>query len=178
MVEVVHCKVVAHPKFMLTESEQNLVLEKTRELCTTILAQPNITTIRQSIDSFLTSDASRNQYESLMLKGQELREKQHRALPLSGEEIGEFERQREEVLSNPVTRGFLDAQQALHELRATVTQHITKTLELLRLPTEEDFSQCCGGGGGCGCGNGGGGCGCGCGNGGGNGGGGCGCGGH
>ena len=36
---------------MLTESEQNLVLEKTRELCATIIAQPNMGTIRKSIGS-------------------------------------------------------------------------------------------------------------------------------
>ena len=126
---------------MLTQSEQNLVLEKTRELCTTILAQPNMGTIRKSIDSFMADNKSREQYEKLMAKGQELHEKQHRSLPLSGEEIGDFEKQREAVLNNPVARGFLDAQQALHELQAAVTQQITKTLELGRLPKEEDFEQ-------------------------------------
>lgn len=138
---------------MLTESENNLVLEKTRELCTTILAQPNMTTIRKNIDAFMADDKSRAAYESLMAKGQELHEKQHRSLPLSGEEIGAFEKQREAVLSNPVSRGFLDAQQALHQLQESVTQQITKTLELGRLPKEDDFEQgSCGHG--CGCGHG------------------------
>jgi cell fate (sporulation/competence/biofilm development) regulator YlbF (YheA/YmcA/DUF963 family) len=138
---------------MLTQSEQNLVLEKTRELCSTILAQPNMGTIRKNIDSFMADDKSRSQYETLMQKGQELHDKQHRSLPLSGEEVGEFEKQREAVLNNPVARGFLDAQQALHQLQETVTQQITKTLELGRLPKEEDFEQgSCGHG--CGCGHG------------------------
>ena len=138
---------------MLTEAESNTVVEKTRELCSTILAQPGMNSIRQNIDNFMADEKSRSQYESLMAKGQELHEKQHRSLPLSGEEIGEFEKQRETVLSNPVARGFLDAQQALHELQETVTQQITKTLELGRLPKEEDFEQgSCGHG--CGCGSG------------------------
>jgi cell fate (sporulation/competence/biofilm development) regulator YlbF (YheA/YmcA/DUF963 family) len=138
---------------MLTQSEQNLVLEKTRELCSTILAQPNMGTIRKNIDSFMADDKSRSQYETLMQKGQELHDKQHRSLPLSGDEVGEFEKQREAVLNNPVARGFLDAQQALHQLQETVTQQITKTLELGRLPKEEDFEQgSCGHG--CGCGHG------------------------
>jgi hypothetical protein len=69
---------------------------------------------------------------------------------LSGEEIGAFEKDREAVLNNPVARGFLDAQQALHEIQEKVTQQITKTLELGRLPKEEDFeSGSCGHG--CGC---------------------------
>jgi cell fate (sporulation/competence/biofilm development) regulator YlbF (YheA/YmcA/DUF963 family) len=135
---------------MLTQSEQNLVLEKTRELCATILAQPNMGSIRKNIDTFMADDKSRADYESLMAKGQELHEKQHRSLPLSGEEIGAFEKQREAVLNNPVARGFLDAQQALHQLQETVTQQVTKTLELGRMPTKEDFeSGSCGSG--CGC---------------------------
>lgn len=135
---------------MLTQSEQNLVLEKTKELCSTILAQPNMTTIRKNIDSFMADEKSRAQYEALMAKGQVLHEKQHRSLPLSGEEVGEFEKQREAVINNPVARGFLDAQQALHELQETVQKHITKTLELGRMPTAEDFSEgSCGHG--CGC---------------------------
>jgi hypothetical protein len=49
-----------------------------------------------------------------------------------------------------VARGFLDAQQALHQLQETVTQQLTKTLELGRMPTKEDFeSGSCGSG--CGC---------------------------
>jgi cell fate (sporulation/competence/biofilm development) regulator YlbF (YheA/YmcA/DUF963 family) len=135
---------------MLTQSEQNLVLEKTRELCATILAQPNMGSIRKNIDTFMADDKSRADYESLMAKGQELHEKQHRSLPLSGEEIGAFEKQREAVLNNPVARGFLDAQQALHQLQESVTQQLTKTLELGRMPTKEDFeSGSCGSG--CGC---------------------------
>lgn len=135
---------------MLTESEQNLVMEKTRELCATILAQPNMTTIRKNIDTFMADQPTRSQYESLMAKGQELHEKQHRSLPLTGEEVGAFEKQREAVINNPVARGFLDAQQALHELQETVQKHVTKTLELGRMPTEDDLRD--GGcGHGCGC---------------------------
>ena len=141
---------VAIQKIMLTQSEQSLVLEKTRELCSTILAQPNMGTIRKNIDSFMADDKSKTQYEALMAKGQEMHEKQHRSLPLSGEEVGAFEKQREAVLNNPVARGFLDAQQALHQIQETVTQQIVKTLELGRLPKEEDFeSGSCGHG--CGC---------------------------
>jgi cell fate (sporulation/competence/biofilm development) regulator YlbF (YheA/YmcA/DUF963 family) len=135
---------------MLTETEQNVVLEKTRELCNTILAQPNMGAIRRSIDSFMANDSARADYESLMEKGQALHEKQHRSLPLSGEEISEFERHREKVMNNPVSRGFLDAQEALQEIQGTIQQHITKTLELGRMPTPDDFEHGCGHGS-CGC---------------------------
>jgi cell fate (sporulation/competence/biofilm development) regulator YlbF (YheA/YmcA/DUF963 family) len=134
---------------MLTETEEKLVVEKTRELCSTILAQPGMDSIRKNIDSFMADEKSRADYESLMAKGQALHEKQHRSLPLSGEEIGEFEKHRESVLNNPVARGFLDAQEALHHLQESVQRQISKTLELGRLPSPEDLKESCGEG--CGC---------------------------
>ena len=129
---------------MLTETEQKVVLEKTRELCNTILSQPNMGNIRRSIDSFMANDQARSEYESLMEKGQALHDKQHRSLPLSGEEISDFEQHREKVMNNPVARNFLDAQGALQELQGTIQQHVTKTLELGRLPTSDDFEHGCG----------------------------------
>jgi len=134
---------------MLTETESKSVVEKTRELCSTILAQPGMSSIRKNIDSFMADEKSRADYESLMAKGQALHEKQHRSLPLSGEEIGEFEKHRETVLNNPVARGFLDAQEALHHLQESIQTQISKTLELGRLPSAEDLEGSCGHG--CGC---------------------------
>lgn len=135
---------------MLTQTEEKVVVEKTRELCSTILAQSGMGIIRKNIDAFMADEKSRSQYESLMAKGQELHEKQHKSLPLSGEEIGEFERQREAMLNNPVARGFLDAQEALHQLQESIQTQVSKTLELGRLPAPEDMeSGSCGHG--CGC---------------------------
>jgi cell fate (sporulation/competence/biofilm development) regulator YlbF (YheA/YmcA/DUF963 family) len=139
--------------FMLTPTEETAVLEKTKELCSAILAQPNMGAIRKSIDTFMADEKARADYETLMEKGQALHEKQHRSLPLSGEEISDFEKHREAVLNNPVARGFLDAQEALQQLQGSIQQHVTKTLELGRLPTPEDFEH---GHGGCGNGS----CGC------------------
>ena len=135
---------------MLTETEEAVVLEKTRELCNTILAQPNLGNLRRNIDAFMADEKSRSDYESLMEKGQALHEKQHRSLPLTGEEITDFEKQRDSVMNNPVARGFLDAQEALQQIQGSIQQHITKTLELGRSPTPDDFEQGCGHGS-CGC---------------------------
>jgi hypothetical protein len=119
----------------------------------------------------------RSQYETVMHKGRALHEKQHQSLPLSGEEIADFEQNRDALLANPVAKGFIDAQEELHGLRDIIHDYVSKTIELGRLPQAEDFeSSCCGGngGGGCGCSDGhdhehghahdhdhGGGCGCG-----------------
>jgi cell fate (sporulation/competence/biofilm development) regulator YlbF (YheA/YmcA/DUF963 family) len=138
---------------MPTTLEETPVLQKTRELCQTILDQPNMQSIRQRIDTFMADDKTRAQYDGLMEKGQVLQQKQQQSLPLSGEEIADFEKHRDALLQNPVARNFLDAQEELHDVQHSVQQYVTKTLELGRLPTEEDLNS--GGcGHGCGCGHG------------------------
>jgi cell fate (sporulation/competence/biofilm development) regulator YlbF (YheA/YmcA/DUF963 family) len=132
------------------ETNGSAVLDKTRELCETILTDSGVASMRQRIDTFLANDQARTQYETVMSKGQVLHEKQHKSLPLSGEEISEFEKSREALLANPVARGFLDAQEELNALQETIQKHVAKTLELGRLPKSDDFEGgSCGSG--CGC---------------------------
>jgi cell fate (sporulation/competence/biofilm development) regulator YlbF (YheA/YmcA/DUF963 family) len=94
---------------METTIEETVVVQKTRELCQAILDQPNMRDIRQRIDAFLGDEKSRAQYDGLMAKGQTLQQKQQSSMPLTGDEIDSFERDREALLKNPVARGFLDA---------------------------------------------------------------------
>jgi cell fate (sporulation/competence/biofilm development) regulator YlbF (YheA/YmcA/DUF963 family) len=93
---------------------------------------------------------SRSQYESLVNKGQALEQKQQNSMPLGQEEIADFEKHREALLQNPVARGFLDAQEELHQVQQTIHKYVNKTLELGRMPTEADLGggEC---GSGCGC---------------------------
>ena len=130
---------------MQTTLEESPVIQKTKELCQAILDQESMQSIRQRVDAFMADEKSRAQYESVMTKGQALQQKQQMSTPLTGDEITEFETQRESLLNNPVARGFLDAQEELHQVQESVQQYVTKTLELGRLPTEEDL-----GGGSCG----------------------------
>jgi cell fate (sporulation/competence/biofilm development) regulator YlbF (YheA/YmcA/DUF963 family) len=131
--------------FMATKIE-----EKTKELCQTIVAQPEMISIRKRIDAFLSDTAARGQYETVTAKGQALHEKQHSGKPLESVEIAEFEKSRESLLANPVARGFLDAQEELHGVQATIQKYVSKTLELGRVPAAADLEEgSCGEG--CGC---------------------------
>ena len=108
--------------------------EKTRELCQTIVDQPEMMSIRKRIDTFLADASARGQYETVMSKGQALQEKQHNGQALEGAEIADFEKHRDALLKNPVARGFLDAQEELHEIQHSIQKHVSKTLELGRVP--------------------------------------------
>jgi cell fate (sporulation/competence/biofilm development) regulator YlbF (YheA/YmcA/DUF963 family) len=124
--------------------------EKTKDLCQTIIAQPEMISIRKRIDAFMADDGARGQYETLMNKGHALHEKQHSGQPLNDVEVADFEKQREVLLCNPVARGFLDAQEELHGVQKTIQKFVSKTLEMGRLPTEAELEEgSCGEG--CGC---------------------------
>jgi cell fate (sporulation/competence/biofilm development) regulator YlbF (YheA/YmcA/DUF963 family) len=131
--------------------EATPVMQKTKELCQTILDQPDMRDMRRRIDAFMGDENARNQYEGLVNKGEALQQKQQMAVPLSGEEIADFEQHRDSLMKNPVARGFMDAQEEMHTLQHSVQKYISKTLELGRLPTDEEMESGGCGHGGCGC---------------------------
>jgi cell fate (sporulation/competence/biofilm development) regulator YlbF (YheA/YmcA/DUF963 family) len=133
--------------------QDSAINEKTRELCQTILDQPQMRSARQRIETFVADEKARTQYEGLMAKGQALQQKQQRSQQLSGEEISQFEKEREALLNNPVARGFLEAQEEMHHVHQSINQFVSKTLELGRMPTAADFESDEGCGDGCGCGH-------------------------
>lgn len=144
---------------MQTTTENSPVLLKTKELCQTILDEPAMQSIRQRIDAFMANDQARAQYEGVVTKGQALQHKQQHAHELSREEIDDFEKHRDQLMSNPVARDFLDAQEEMRNVQESIHHYVSKTFELGRLPSEEEVNGggCCGGhghshgGGGCGC---------------------------
>ena len=130
--------------------EETIVIQKTRDLCQTIIEQPEFIQIRERIDAFMGDDAAKTQYQALMEKGDALQHKQQTGMPLDNAEIAEFEKNRESLLNNPVAANFLTAQQQMHKIQESVMQYVSKTFELGRVPESEDFpAESCGSG--CGC---------------------------
>jgi cell fate (sporulation/competence/biofilm development) regulator YlbF (YheA/YmcA/DUF963 family) len=127
------------------------LMQKTRELCQTILEEPSMRAIHQRINAFMEDAGARAQYDALVSEGQALQEKQQSSVALTGDEISDFEQHRDALLRNPVARGFLDAQEELHHVQKSIQSYVSKTLELGRLPTEEDLEDGCCSHGGCGC---------------------------
>jgi len=135
---------------METLIEETQVLKKTRELCQAILDQPNMRLIRQQVDTFMGDEQARSLYDGLVTKGQALQQKQQLSMPLSGEEVADFEQHRTALFNNPVARAFMDAQEELQQVQESVHRYVSKTLELGRVPTEDEVKPgSCGHG--CGC---------------------------
>lgn len=136
---------------MPTQIEENTIVQKTRELCQAILDQPDMRSMRQKMDTFMADDKARGQYDNLMMKGQNLHEKQHSGVPLDSAEVKAFEQLREAFVNNPVARDFLDAQDEMQRVQQSVAKYVSKTLELGRVPEESDLDSGGSCGHGCGC---------------------------
>ncbi len=135
---------------MQAAAEDTVLIRKTRELCQTLIDQPEFQQIRVSIETFMTNEGAKTQYQTVMEQGDSLQHKQQMGQPLDGGEIAEFEKNRDTLLANPVAREFIDAQQRMHKMQESVMQYVAKTFELGRVPTGEDLAGCCGDSG-CGC---------------------------
>ena len=129
---------------------QDTVQQKTRELCQAIVEQAEFKEMRRQVEAFLGDENAKTQYQRVMEQGEMLQHKQNMGAPLSNDEIMEFEKERDALVSNPVARGFLDARQQMQKVQESVGQYVAMTYELGRLPTEEDMNGgSCGSG--CGC---------------------------
>ena len=124
---------------------------KTNELCEAILKEIHSGGIRTRIDTFMSDATARGAYEALMSKGQMMQEKQQQGQPLDPTEIAAFETERDALLKNPVATGFLDAQEEMHEMQSSVKKKVAKSIELGRIPTDEELSEGGSCGSGCGC---------------------------
>lgn len=130
---------------MTTTVQESSVSQKTRELCESIINDPGYQGLRRKIDTFLADDRVKELYRGLAEKGEHLQHKQQQGVRLSDAEVADYEKDRDALVANPVAAGFIEAQQNLHKVQETVNQYISKTLELGRVPTEEELE-----GGGCG----------------------------
>ncbi|MFT4175943.1 MAG: YlbF family regulator [Luteolibacter sp.] len=143
---------------MSTVAEGSAILEKTRELCAQIAADPTFIKLQADVERFLKDDSARLQYQSVHERGEELHHKQHAGVELSKSEIADFEAARDALFKNEIATDFLKAQRELEGLQQEIGKYVSTTIELGRVPTEEEMAQaggggCCGGhdGGGCGC---------------------------
>ena len=137
--------------------EESAVTAKTKELCAAIVEQESFAKLQSQVETFLNNDEARLQYQSVHESGDALNQKQRSGVELSEAEISEFEQAREQLLKNSTVTDFMSAQKELQEIQNSIGKMVSLTLELGRVPTQDDIAAasggggCCGGGGGEGC---------------------------
>lgn len=130
--------------------EESAVSAKTKELCASIVEQESFVKLQSQVEAFLNNDEARLQYQSVHESGEALNQKQRSGVELGESEISEFEQAREQLLQNTTVTEFMSAQKELQEIQNTIGKMVSLTLELGRVPTEDDIAAASGGGGCCG----------------------------
>ncbi|MCH2330340.1 MAG: YlbF family regulator [Roseibacillus sp.] len=134
-------------------AENSPVMDKTKELCAAIAGDPEYQSLLGKVERFMGDDAAKLQFQSVQERSHELGQKQQAGLELSVGEVEEFEAAREALMGNSVAREFMDAQQSLQTVQMAIGKYVGMTLDLGRVPAEEDLADeggCCNEGG-CGC---------------------------
>ena len=131
-------------------ADDSVLMTTTKSLCSTLVEQPAFKALHGNVEAFLNNDEARLQYQSVHESGEALNNKQRSGVELSEGEISEFEQAREQLLQNTIVTDFMDAQKELQTVQQAVSKYVGLTLELGRVPTEEDFMAASGGGGCCG----------------------------
>ncbi|MSU41251.1 MAG: YlbF family regulator [Pedosphaera sp.] len=127
------------------------IAQQTNELCRAIIDQPEFVGLHKRIESFLSDEKLKFEYQTLNERGALLQQKQQYGVELKPEEVAEFETLRTEFLANPVAKGFLEAQEEVQQVQDRIHQHLAKAFELGRVPQSGDFDFCSDGFGHCGC---------------------------
>ncbi len=132
-------------------SPNSAILDKARELCSLILQSSEYRDNASKIDAFFEDSAAQAAYRDFSKLGEQLHQKQHEGA-LTQADIDGYEAAQDELRSNPVASGFLDAEETLNGIVGQISRLVGKTLELGRLPEPDELSGggCCSGGG-CGC---------------------------
>ena len=129
-------------------AEPASVIQKTQDLCQSLLELPNFTELRSKVDAFMADEMAKYSYQMLSERSQLLQEKQSAGIAVTDEEIAQYEALRDSFMKNTVATSFMEAQKEIAALQETVNQYFSKTFEIGRVPKAEDFESC---GSGCGC---------------------------
>ena len=133
----------------LTETGSS-IQEKTHDLCQAILDDTEVKGHLETVEKFMADEDAKQLYRDVSDHGGMLQQKQHEGAEILPDEIANFERMRDSLLNNPVAKGFIEARESLGAVQKNIKTAMDKTIELGRLPTEEELAEagCCGGGGG------------------------------
>lgn len=134
--------------------EKKSIMSKTKELCAQIAGDSQFLKLQADVERFLADDVTKLQYQMIHEKGEELHNKQRAGVELGAAEIKAFETSRDALIDNKIAADFMDAQRTLESIQKQIGKYISLTLELGRVPTDDEIDEaqnggCCGGGGGC-----------------------------
>ncbi|MEC9327563.1 MAG: YlbF family regulator [Verrucomicrobiota bacterium] len=117
---------------------------KAKELCQSLLEDPNLKEVFESIDKFMEDDESKELFSEMQTKGESLQMKQQSGLELTAGEVEEYNKIRDKMLENETANSFVKAQESIQSIHQTLGSWVSLVFENGRMPTEEEFEGHCG----------------------------------
>ena len=117
---------------------------KAKELCQSLLEDPNLKEVFESIDKFMEDDESKELFSEMQTKGESLQMKQQSGLELTAGEVEEYNKIRDKMLENETANAFVKAQESIQSIHQTLGGWVSLVFENGRMPTEEEFEGHCG----------------------------------
>lgn len=136
-----------------THLEMQPIKEATDALCQAIVGQEKFAELHQKIETFITNEKLRYEYDMLNQRGALLQQKSEAGMEIDEKELAEFEKLRTELLANKTMTDFQDVQDEVQQVQDRIHQVIAKTFEVGKVPSQDDFDFCSDGFGDCGCSN-------------------------
>jgi cell fate (sporulation/competence/biofilm development) regulator YlbF (YheA/YmcA/DUF963 family) len=124
--------------------------DKIRELCEALLEDDNVVAARERVAGFMNDPAATAGYAKLAGLSEQLQRKEMAGEAITEEEGKAFEDLRKSTLSEPAVQSFMEARGMLQEIESFIMAYVSRTLELGRIPRENELVANQGGGGSCG----------------------------
>ena len=110
------------------------------ELATAFAQSQKVVSAKARIGLFYQNPAATDLFRKVSEYGETLRNKHMEGMPPSESEIAEFDKLRQDVVNNPLCKGFLEARQELDELLSVVNQYMVMAIEKGSAPTDEEVA--------------------------------------
>lgn len=123
---------------MDTKSEESAITQRALELCQAIVEQPDFSALKEKFDAFMRNELLKFEYQQVNGLGEMLQMKHSQGIELEPDEVMRFEALREKLMSDPVTQGFMEAQEQMQQLHEVVQRFLNRTFELGRRPEYVD----------------------------------------
>ena len=124
---------------------------KLSDLCTAIVANPEVLSARERAEAFLADEDAVGLYREVITMGRSLEQREHEGAEIANDDIRAYEELQGKADAHDGIRAFSEAQLVLQGVANLVNGFVSKTLEKGRVPTNEEVLGGGGCGEGCGC---------------------------
>ena len=117
------------------------LVKLTQALADAFAQSQKVVAAKARIGLFYQNPEATDLFRKVNEYGEELRNKHDAGMPPSEDEIAKFDKLRQDVVDNPLCKGFLEARQELDTLLSTVNSYLCLAIDKGSAPTDEEVAE-------------------------------------